>query len=112
MRANGSLTSKEFREQRRFDKRFREKAKHKVPPSYSRAEESARSPNGRRDDGLLMEEYRRGARPTSAPSPLQQGPNRSRVEESSPAVWSAATRKGNLRARPTSVPSPLQQVAE
>ena len=69
MKANGSLTSKEFREQRRFDKRFREKAKHKVPPSYSRAEESARSPNGRRDNGLLMEEYKRGARPTSVPSP-------------------------------------------
>src|SRR5262249_40353132 len=25
---------------------------HKVPPAYSRAEESARSPNGRRDDDL------------------------------------------------------------
>jgi hypothetical protein len=30
--------------------RVREKIRHKVPQSYSRAEESARSFNGRRDD--------------------------------------------------------------
>jgi hypothetical protein len=56
--------------------RIEEAENHKVPPAYSRAEEGARSLNGRRDDGWIdmgyTTEAAAGAVPRASRSPTQR----------------------------------------